>query len=156
MEILYVKKWSAIREVSDHPEGFRWEVLNKAKLHPGWSIDLPDGDDRCTTKLSKTSYKLIPGRLFNLSNWYHCRFAYFSVKKCTYSSYLSISGNWHFSRREYLFVALGWNAVSTQGKYNKPEYLPVPNTGSAGVRDGRVNINYKTPGSRSAPTWGYK
>jgi len=40
------RKGSTIQEVSDHPEGFRWEVLNKAKLPPGWS---------CTSRMVTTN-----------------------------------------------------------------------------------------------------
>jgi len=54
MEIIYVEKVQPFRRdqpmrnsgSTSHPEGFRWEVLNKAKLPPGWS---------CTSRMVTTN-----------------------------------------------------------------------------------------------------
>jgi len=48
----------------DHPGGFNWVILSSAKLPPGWSLDLPDGDDMLFQTYNQPIIKLISGGCF--------------------------------------------------------------------------------------------
>jgi len=50
----------------DHPGGFNWVFLSSAKLPPGWSLDLPDGDDMLFQTYTQPIIKLISGGCFFL------------------------------------------------------------------------------------------